>query len=249
MVLDCTSPLALLERGRVRKRQRTGAVQDASRSKSVSEFPKIEFVPRDAEVFNDIRDDSARHVARMPRERDEPVGPKRIGIMPVTAGGAKEFAADFAESPLQLAAVVGRAFAHGSGSEDELVAERGRDGAAGFEQRFQMRFGRLLKAESGFASIAPVRVAAGQQVGLGNPHAVFVLAQAHFRERNDHRAETVTRCASGVKGRFGALPLPRWDARAERKETEARQESAGGRVARAGAGANRETGGGAGTKH
>jgi hypothetical protein len=42
-------------------------------------------------------------------------------------------------------------------------------------------------------------VTAGQQAGLGNPHAVLVLSELHFRERNDHCAETVARPAHWVK--------------------------------------------------
>jgi hypothetical protein len=114
---------------------------------SASEFPEVELVAGDAEVFNDVRDDAARDVTRMPGKGDETIGTKRIGVMPVTARGAEQFAADFAESPFQLTAVVGRVFAHGSGGEDEFVAESRRNGAAGFEQRFQMDFGGLLEAE------------------------------------------------------------------------------------------------------
>jgi hypothetical protein len=39
-----------------------------------SEFPEVEVVAADAEVLDDVGDDAARHVARMPRERDEAVG-------------------------------------------------------------------------------------------------------------------------------------------------------------------------------
>jgi hypothetical protein len=117
----------------------------------------------------------------------------------MTAGVAQMFAPDFPEPPLELAAVVGRVFAHRSGGEDEFVAERGRNGMAGFQQRFQMGFGGLLKAENGFAQVASVRVAAGQQIGLGNPDAVFVLSNLHLCEWNNHRARTVTRRAAVVK--------------------------------------------------
>lgn len=95
-------------------------------------------------------------------------------------------------------------FAHGSGSENKFVAESGRDGASGFEQRFEMRLGGLLKAERGFAPVAPVRVAAGQERRFGNPYAVFILTKLHFREWNDHSAHIITRRASGVKRAFDA---------------------------------------------
>ena len=65
-----------------------------------------------------------------------------------------------------------------------------------------MRLGSLLEAERGFAPVASVRVAAGQEAGFGNPYAVFVSAELHFGERNDHRKETLTRSAVGVKRTF-----------------------------------------------
>ena len=80
----------------------------------------------------------------------------------MTARGANELTTDFAEPPLQLAAIVGRVFAHRSGSQNKLVAEGGRDGTSGFEQRFEMSFGSLLKAKCGFASVATVSVTARQ---------------------------------------------------------------------------------------
>ena len=49
-----------------------------------------------------------------------------------------------------------------------------------------MRLGGLLESKGGLATVAPVRVAAGQQGGFGNPHAVFILTKLHFREWNDH---------------------------------------------------------------
>src|ERR1041384_4838529 len=94
--------------------------------------------------------------------------------------------------------------AHSSSGENELVAESWRDGASGFEQSFQMRFGGLLKTERGFAAVASVRVTAGQQRRLGNPHAVFVLTELHFRERNNHGAATITRRPTVVKKTFDA---------------------------------------------
>jgi hypothetical protein len=170
--------------------------------RSGSEFPEIELVARDAEVFDNVRNDAARHIARMPSESDQAVGTKRIRVMPVTARGAEKFTTDFAESPLQLAAVPRGEFGHGSGGENKFVAESRRNGASGFEQRFQVSFGGLLKAKRGFAAVTPVRVAAGQQAGLGYPDAVLIPPDLHFREWNDHNATTVTRRASGVKRAF-----------------------------------------------
>jgi len=169
-----------------------------------SEFSEIELVARDAEVFNDVGNDAAWHVAGMPREGDEAVRPKRVGVMAMAACRAKKFTTDFAESPFQLSAVPRGIFAHGSGGENELVAKGGRDGASGFEQRFQMNLGGLLKAERGFAAVASMRVAAGKQGRFGNPNAVFVPSQLHFREWNDHSGRIVARCAAGVKKAFDA---------------------------------------------
>lgn len=165
-----------------------------------SKFLEVEIVAAQAGVVADVGDDAAGQVARMSGEPDEPVGPKGIRVMPVAARGAKEFAADFAGTPLQLAAIVGGIFAHGSGGENEPVAERGRDGAAGFQERFEVRLGGLLKAEHGFTAVAPVCVAAGQQAGFGDPHAVFILSEMNFRERNDHDDGILARPASRVKG-------------------------------------------------
>ena len=77
--------------------------------------------------------DVAWHIAGMPGKGDEPVGSERIGVVPVAARGAEQFAADFAEPPLQLAAVIGRVLAHDSGCKDEFVSERRRDGTASFQ--------------------------------------------------------------------------------------------------------------------
>jgi len=42
------------------------------------EFPEVEVVAAQAEVFDDVGNDAARHVAGMPREGDETVGLKGI---------------------------------------------------------------------------------------------------------------------------------------------------------------------------
>ncbi|HUZ07710.1 MAG TPA: hypothetical protein VMV89_09510 [Candidatus Paceibacterota bacterium] len=39
---------------------------------------EVKVVAADAEVFNNVGNDAARHVARMPCKGDEPVGTKRI---------------------------------------------------------------------------------------------------------------------------------------------------------------------------
>jgi hypothetical protein len=119
--------------------------------------------------------------------------------MPVAPGGAKEFAANLTQTTVKLAAIPGGIFAHRSGGEDEFVAEGSRDGASGFEQSFQMRFGSLLESKGGLATVAPVCVAAGQQGGFGNPHAIFILTELHFREWNDHSGHTLARFVLDVK--------------------------------------------------
>ena len=97
------------------------------------ELAEVEFVASDAEVFDDVRDDAAWHIAGVPGKGDEPLGSERIRVVPVAARRAEQFAADFPEPPLQLATVVGRVPPHGSGGKDELVAERRRDGTASFQ--------------------------------------------------------------------------------------------------------------------
>src|SRR5947199_8097177 len=92
-----------------------------------SEFPKIKFIAGDAEIFNDVGDDAARHVARMPRKRDDPIRMKGIGVVAVTAPATEVLATDLPESPFKLPTVIGRVLAHESGREDEFVAERRRD--------------------------------------------------------------------------------------------------------------------------
>lgn len=164
-----------------------------------SEPSEIELVAADAEVLDNVGDDAAWHVAGVPGEGDEAVGLERIGVMPVAAGSAEQFAADFPEAAVQLPAVVRGVFAHGSSREHEFVAKGRRDGTPGFEQGFEMGFGGLLEPEESFAPIASVRVTAGQQAGFGNPYTVFIPAELHLREWNDHDTATVTRPAFRVK--------------------------------------------------
>lgn len=88
-----------------------------------------------------------------------------------------------------------------SGREHELVAEGRRDRAAGFQQRFQMGLRGLLKAEQRLAPVATVRVAAGQEGGLGDPHAILIPSKLHLAERNNH-GRIVPRHAAVVKRPF-----------------------------------------------
>ena len=86
-----------------------------------------------------------------------------------------------------------------SGSEDEFVAEGFRNGTPGFEERFEMGFGGLLKTQGRFAPVASVRVTAGQQTGLGNPDAIFILSELHLRKWNDHCGTKLTHFVLTVK--------------------------------------------------
>ena len=119
--------------------------------------------------------------------------------MPVTAGVAKMFATDFAKATFQLATVECGVFAHGSGGENKLVAESGWNGASGFKQRLQMRFGGLLKTKGRFAPVAPMCVTTGQQQRFGDPYAVFIPTKLHFRERNNHDGRKLTCSMPDVK--------------------------------------------------
>lgn len=50
-----------------------------------------------------------------------------------------------------------------SGGENKFIAESFGNRPSGFEQRFEMFFGGLLKTKGSFAPVASVRVTAGQQ--------------------------------------------------------------------------------------
>ena len=164
-----------------------------------SESLEVKVVAAEAKVFDDVSDDAAGHIARMPCERDEAIRMERIRVMPVASSGANKLAANLTQTTVKLAAVPGGIFAHRSGGENEFVAEGSRDGTPGFEQGFQMRLGSLLESKGGFATVAPVRMAAGQQGGFGNPHAIFIQTELHFRKWNDHNGHKVTSSASDVK--------------------------------------------------
>jgi hypothetical protein len=169
-------------------RIRSGGNRDTELALAESEFSEIELVAREAEIFNDVGHDAARHVTRMPGKGDKAVGTERIRVVPVAP---KAFG------------VVGRVFAHGSGGEDEFVAEGGGNGASGFEQGFEVGFGGLLKAEHGFTPVASMRVAAGKQAGFGDPHAILIVAELNFREWNDHSGVTLAWLAAAVKPGYG----------------------------------------------
>ena len=89
-----------------------------------SEFPKIQFVASDAEIFNDVGDDAARHVARMPRKRDDAIRVEGIGVVAVTARATEMLATDVPESSFKLPTVIGRVFTHESGRIGRPVSRR-----------------------------------------------------------------------------------------------------------------------------
>ena len=126
--------------------------------------------------------------------------------MPVAASGADQFAADLPQTVLELPAVEGRVLPHGSGGQDEFVPKGRGDGTTGFQQRHQMGLCGLLEAENRFAPVASVGVTTWQHAGLGNPHAVFILTDQHFGQRNNHSAWSLTWLRTVVKIVVDALP-------------------------------------------
>ncbi len=164
------------------------------------ETSEIKLVACDAEVFNDVGYDSARHVAMVPGECDNSFRTEGIGVMPVTAGVAQVDAANLLEAALQLPAIERRVFAHSSGGQYEFIAEGDGNGTACFEKSLQMGFGRLLKTQNRLAPVASMCVATGQQAGFGNPHAVFVAPRLDFGNGNDHSGKTITVSAMAVNG-------------------------------------------------
>lgn len=193
------------------------AVADNSRSARIAPLPsrrrlgsesfEVEIVAAYAEIPDDVGDDAPRHVARMPREGDQTIRVEWIGIMAVAAGRTNVFAANLTQAPVKLTAVPRWVSSHGSGGEDEFVAKGGRDGAAGFEQRLEMRLGRELKTKAGLAPVASVGVAAGKQGGFGNPHPILVTAQLNLGKRDNHREETLAGGRDDVKKMLDALRL------------------------------------------
>jgi len=65
-------------------------------------FLEVKVVAADTEVFNDVGNDAAPHVAWLPGKCDQPIRMKGIGIMPMAAGSAKKHTADFAEAVFKL---------------------------------------------------------------------------------------------------------------------------------------------------
>src|SRR5262245_23377970 len=106
----------------------------------------------------------------MPCEGNQPVRSEGVGVMAVTACGSQQLTAYLAQAAVKLAAVPRGICAHGSGSEDKFVPKGGRNRAARFQQRLQMRLRGLLKTQCCLSPIASVRMASRQQRGLGDPN-------------------------------------------------------------------------------
>ena len=98
----------------------------------------------------------------MPGEGDKALGTEGIGVVPMAARRTKQFAAQFTQAVLQLTAIPRREFTHNSGGKDELVAKGRRNGAAGFEEGFEMRLGGLLETEDGLAAVLAMGMTARQ---------------------------------------------------------------------------------------
>jgi hypothetical protein len=174
------------------------STKENARDLLTSEFSEVKLFACDAEVFDDVPNDAARHIARVPGKRDDEIRAEGIGIMPVAAGVAEVLAADFAQATLQLPAVERGVFGHRSGGQHELVAEGGRDRPACLQKGFQMSFGRFLKAEYGLTPITPMRMATRQEAGFCYPDAVLIPPRLDFRDRHYHSPRTLNPAGESV---------------------------------------------------
>src|SRR5947208_3292249 len=77
-----------------------------------SEFLKIKVFAADSQVLDNVGNDAAWHVARMPCKSAETVEVERVGVVAVAAGRAKMLAANFAQTAVKLAAVPRGILAH-----------------------------------------------------------------------------------------------------------------------------------------
>ena len=109
-------------------------------------------------------------------------------------------------------------FAHGSGSEHELFAERCGNGTTGFHQSLEVRLGSLLEAEDGLASVSALSMTTWQQAGLCDPNSVLVAPGLYFRDGNYHSARTVTVSTLAVK-REAARELRNLNLKSEKRYT------------------------------
>jgi len=156
-----------------------------------SEFSKVELVSCNAEVFDDVGNYAPGDIPGVPRERDDSVWAKRIGIMPMTSCVAQMNAPDFFQSALKSPAVERGVFAHSSSGENKFVSKSRGDRPASFKQSLEVGFGSLLKTQYCFTPVTAMGVAAREQVGFCNPNPVFVLPDLNSRDRNYHNLGTV----------------------------------------------------------
>lgn len=168
-----------------------------------SKHAEMELLSGDAEVFDDIGNNATGDIAWMPGERNDAVWTKGVRVMPVTAGIPRVDATNFAKSPLEWPTVERGEFAHGLRGQDKLVPKRGRNGATGLQQHFEVGLGGLLKPQNGFAPITAVRMTTRQKIRLGNPDAVLVPARLDFRKGNYHNRRRIAPRAQSVNAVFG----------------------------------------------
>ena len=74
---------------------------------------EVEVVTGNAEVLDDIRNNSPWHVTSMVGESDQSFGMEWVRVVTMAPARADKFTADLAEATLQLPAVVRGILAHG----------------------------------------------------------------------------------------------------------------------------------------
>src|SRR4051812_43852133 len=110
-----------------------------------SKSAAVKLVSRDAEILNDICNNTTRDISGMPPEGNDSVRPKGVRVMPMTASIAQVNAADFLQPALKASAIERGVLAHSSSRQHELVAKGRRNRPPGLKQCLEMRLGRLLK--------------------------------------------------------------------------------------------------------
>jgi hypothetical protein len=73
---------------------------------------EVEIIARKAQVGDDISDDSAWDISRMPGKRNQSLRMERIRIVSMTAAGPLKGATYFLQAPLQVTTAQGRIFSH-----------------------------------------------------------------------------------------------------------------------------------------
>jgi hypothetical protein len=91
-----------------------------------SELSEIEFISSEPKVVDDVGNDTAGNVPRMPRESDEQIRVKRIRVVAMAAGGGtQELAANFPKSAIQLPTIHRGIFAHAQAASTNLSRKAG----------------------------------------------------------------------------------------------------------------------------